>query len=155
MSEILKITNRDLIKLDQALKCLDCSRAGKDEVIPFEFDARVSWSLAKNSVLVERAKLAFDRAIRQQSKQCGLTPGDSIRVGPGDNPDPELVRKFAAFEETADVLKDQETEISGLIFISLKDLLTKPSNSDGKQGKNPIPQSVIIGLVPIIKGDAP
>lgn len=148
MGDTLKITNRALVKLDEALYCLDASRTGKDEVVPFVFSPKVSWALAKNAVLVERAKLAFDKAVRAQAKTLKIAPGESIKAG--EEVSPEKRERFAAFTDAIEELRDQEVEISGLIYIKLEDLIEQPAAGDAKAKQNTIPQSVRNKLVPII-----
>lgn len=151
MGSTVKFTNRALLRLHEALNSLDGSKTGKDELIPFEFTAKVSWNLAKNQVIVERAKLIFDKALRQQAAQAGVKPGESIRVGPDEKPDPVRLQKFAKLQDAIEEMKDQSVDLSGLIFVTLDDLLSGPVDADGNKKHNPIPQSVRAGLVPIIK----
>ena len=153
VAHTIKISNRALLKLHEALNSLDGSKTGKDEVIPFEFTMDVSWRLSTNAVIVERAKLAFDRALRMVAKQVGLRPGESLHVANNENPDAAKVakiEKFGQFTELSEELKDKEVDIPGILLIKLEELLNRPSSADGKVLKNPIPQGVRNGLVPII-----
>lgn len=154
MGQTLKLTNRDLVKLDNALRSLDGSKQGKDEIMPFEFAPAVSWKLSKNAVIVERAKLAYDKAVRMQARQLGILPGESITVGGDKAPDAEKLAKFLKHDAIVEELKDQETEITGILCITLDELLKKPADGEGKVKTNPIPQSVRNGLVPIITEEA-
>ena len=146
MSAPLKISNRDLLKLNEALGRLDGSKTGKDEIIPFEFTPEVSWKLAKNAVITGRAVLAYEKAVKQQAVQIGIKPGESITVGGTEKPDEAKLEKFLRLDEAKETLKDQEQDLSGILLITLAELLAR---TDGKS--NPIPQSVRTGLVPIIE----
>ena len=66
MPETVTLPVRDLLKLHSALNSLDGAKTGKDEVIPFEFSPQVSWNLVKNTTIVERAKIDFDKAVRSR-----------------------------------------------------------------------------------------
>lgn len=154
MSETLNLPLRDWLRINEALNCLDASKRGTDEIVPFEFSAEVSWRLAKNACILERLKTTFGKRMRQIAAQSGLKPGESISVGGGEVPDMERLGRFAKFQDLVEEAKDVEEEVSGLLFVTLDELLTKPAGPDGKVGRNPIPQSVRNKLVPIIREGA-
>lgn len=143
------IINRDLLRLHEALNSLDGVREGKDNLIQFDFKMSVSWALTVNATLVEQAKVAFDRQVRKLAKDCGITPGETITRGEAVSPD--KAARFQRLNDAIEELKDEQTEVNGLVQLRLEDILFRPASGDRKEGINPLPQSVRNGLVPIIK----
>ncbi len=151
MGQSIEVLNRVMVKLHNSLSSLDGSKQGKDEIVPFEFAQTVSWNLTKNAVIVERAKIAYDREVRKKAREFGIMPGESIEINGKEAPNPEKLAKFLKHDAAVEELKDLTVTLDGLLFITLDELLNKPANADGKVLKNPIPQSVRNGLAPIIK----
>lgn len=151
MGTTLKLTNRAVLKLYDALTSLDGTKEKKDEMVIFEFARGVSWNLSKNTVIVERAKLTIDKEIRKLALGFGIKPGESVMVGGSKEPDEAKLSKFLKHQEAVEELKDLESTLDGIVCITLDELLNRPANGDGKVLTNLIPQSVRNGLVPIIK----
>ncbi len=151
MAETLKLPLRDVLTLCEALSSLDGSRQGKDEINIFEFEPKVSWALAKNAGIVAPHKVAFEKACRQQAKQARVAPGESIKAG--EEVPLEKRERFDQLTEAIETLKDEPTELSGILFLKLADLRNKPKDKDGDVGRNAIPQSVINKLAPLIRED--
>lgn len=148
MGEKINVTNEDLIKLHNALNfSLDGLKRGKEEAVTFEFTPEIRWNLAKNAGIVGRAKKDYDRAFRSICAANKILPGEKLTEANRD-------RVLKVNEEDA-VLKDKEAILEGILYVTTKDLFNEREEKDEegskRKVKNEIPQSVLVGLLPIIK----
>jgi hypothetical protein len=142
MGSTLKMSVRSAVKVAEGLDQLDGAKTdGKDGVVMFRFSPKISFNLSKNAVLFEREKIAFEKTQRRLAREAGVVLGEEIT-------DKNRAAIFA-FHEALEAAKDADTEISGVLCLRLADLLDQPVS----EKKNPIPQSVLNKLVPIIQED--
>lgn len=148
MASKLTITNRDLLKLQVGLNSLDAVKTGKeDEIRLFEFSRKVKWNLTKNTIIVNRAKEAYDLLERQTEKKNGVFKGMKMTD--------ETAKKVAEHVAEMEDYKDQEIDLEGILLIKLSDLLARPLLDDKKpRPDNEIPQSTLTQLVPIIEEES-
>lgn len=147
MPETIEIHTDDMIRLSLALnQQLDGIRRGKDILEPFCFAPQIRWNLAKNGVILERAKKTYDAAFRKICTECKVIPGDKLTDA---NRQGFIELRAKEAEQLALPVK-----IEGLLFIRLSDLMNEREEMvDDKKVKvrNEIPQSTLIALSPIIQ----
>lgn len=146
MPESLKITYRELLALHTGLNGLDGARSGKEEITPFEFDIATRLLLLRASADIMRQKVVFDILDRKTAEECGVYDGMEKTDA--------NAKKLDAYQRKVEEAKDQSTDIS-VEKIALSALLNKPLTDDEKRRgasprQNPIPQSVINRLFPIL-----
>ncbi len=147
MSDPFTITNRQLLELEIGLRQLDAVREGKDQVVALVFDPKTIYRLMKNSVVVEREKVGFDRADRAAAKTAGYFAGMQANEA--------NARKADDYQRARAELLDQEVELTGILKIKLESLLTRPIEDPKVKPKlNAVPQSVINRLAPILEDEA-
>lgn len=143
MAEKLNITNRQLLDLRRGLKSLDAVKAGKDgEIVPLEFDIKTRSRLMTAAVKIEPHALAYDKLDRAISLETGVYEGMEKTDANG--------LRLDGYRRKIEELLDQPVEIDGILFVTLSDILNRPPGIDGKRAANPVPQSVLIKLAPII-----
>lgn len=141
------MTNRQLLELELGLRQLDAIRGGeeKEKFVAIEFDAKTSYRLMRNRVFIEPAKMAFDKADRAAAKDAGYYEGMSVND--------ENAKKADAYQQRRADLLDEEIEVDGLMLVTVENLLNRPEEDPKtkKPKRNPVPQSVIARLAPILK----
>lgn len=147
MAEALKLRYRDLLRLHSALNSLDGIRTGKEELVVFEFSTNVKWNISKNTVILNRAREEYDHRERHAMKEHGVFDGMDKNSA--------NMMKLAAWNEEMEEHKDREVELLGVLLFSRADLLTRPPGEDRKpRPDNPIPNSVLTGLAPLLKDES-
>jgi hypothetical protein len=143
VAEKLNITNRQLLDLRRGLNSLDAVKAGKDgEVIPLEFEIKTRARLMTNAVRFEPHALAYDKLDRAIALEAGVYEGMEKTAANG--------QRLDVYRRKIEELLDQPVEVDGVLFVRMSDLLSRPPGADGKRATNPVPQSVLIKLAPII-----
>ncbi len=141
-----KITNRELRKLHQGLSSLDGIRQGSNEVIGFVFDSKTKLALMHNTIAVERAKEALDRVEQKSLKEKGIYDGVERT--------PETIKKLGEHMQMIETLNDEIVDLAGLREIKASEILNQPQCDAKAPCKcNPIPQSVLTQLRPILVDD--
>jgi len=153
MAEKIKVLVDVMLKLANALNSgLDGVRKGKDTIEPFVFEYKVGWNLAKNADILESHRRTHNKLTAALLKKHKLVSGEKLNEANRD-------RIIAMSTEDADN-RSREIEISGILFVSIKDLFNEREETievDGESKtvkvKNNIPQSVLTALMPIIKSE--
>jgi hypothetical protein len=146
MSEPLKISVRELLKLHTALNALDGIRPSADNTVIFEFEPQVKWNLTKNAVIVERHKEEHDKAVRKLMQDRKLVSGDKV-----NDQNRAAILEMQALDEVA---KDSPVELPGILRVKLTSLFNKRKDKDCKADVvNLIPPSVLKGMSSIIDDD--
>jgi len=135
MAEKLILSNRAILKIHTGLRNLDgvASEAGK--ITRFDFDENVTWNIAKNIVLVERALEAYERARKSLLAKHAIVEGVQHQITE------ENAGKYATFMEEIEKLKDKQVEITGVLKLKKTEL---------KEGGLNVP-SIFADLMEIIK----
>lgn len=107
MSDSIKLTNRQILKIRDGLKSLDGIEGKGGEIIRFDFDTGLSWNITKNTVLIERAAETYDRERQKLMRKHGVTPGEQVTAANAE--------KVARWGEELDALKDATQDVSGLL----------------------------------------
>jgi hypothetical protein len=146
-----RLNKRRLKDLLVGLMSLDGVRTGKDELVAFEFSRGTHSTLAEVYVAVERALMAFNVFDRACQKRHGVYDGMPTTS--------ENAAKLAAYTDEIEAEKDAEVKLPDFPRIKLSELLTRPAAPGDRPGRapanNPIPQSVLNRLWPIIDDDRP
>lgn len=145
MAETMKFKIRAVLEIAAALKRLDGVVRGR-EPEPFEFAPKVIWNLAKNGTIFDREVEVYNKALRAAAAEAKIYEGDSLS--------PANAHKFAGYKDKLEEMKDQDVEVPGVLTIKLSDLLGRPASTASKIKTNPIPASVLTGLMPIIEEDS-
>jgi hypothetical protein len=144
MSATVAFTVRTVLDLSRALNSLDAVKVGKDEIVALEFTGATRAKIMANVVAMDPIKLAHEATDRALAKQHG------VFAGMGDSP--ENFAKADAYRRAVEEALDFLREIS-IERIHLSALLNRPG--DGKTIKlNPVPQSLLNRLAPILEFDA-
>lgn len=143
MGETIKVTNAALDGLVSALNSLDGIKLTGGIQEAFEFADDVQWNLSKNAVICERAKDFHKRGLSDAMKKHKIVQGEQLTE---ENRD-----RMVALQAEVDGLDTREVELTGILFVTLAELRTKPPAGDRKAGKNLIPISVLKRLNPIIR----
>lgn len=147
MAEKLTLPMRKVLELRRGLNSLDAVKAGKEgEVVPLDFDPKTRYRLMKNAAIVEREALIFDKMDRGFAEQSGAYDGMEKNDA--------NAAKMDAYKRKLEEALDQNVDLDGLLFVRMEDLLFRPLPSDAKptdkRKSNPVPQSVLHKLMPII-----
>lgn len=146
MAEKLNLTLRDVQRLRRSLNSLDAIKSDVDgRVVHLDFTMPVRVALMQNAAAVEREGLMIDRLDRELAGEVGVFDGMEKTDANG--------RLLDAYRRKLETMLDQPVEIE-LTRVTLTALLTR-SGADPKkpQQLNPIPQSVLYGLAPMIAED--
>lgn len=133
MSDPLSLTNREIVKLHEALVALDGLPDRDGTVIRFKFDTKTIAALAKNRVIVERASEFYQRGRKTLGAQLGVV--DRMKLSENN------AASVATFIHETENLLDESHSLEGLVKVALADLL---------KHDNQIPPGVIANLMPLI-----
>jgi hypothetical protein len=142
MAEPVKLTRRQLLELSQGLKQLDAIRENEKDLVPLQFDSKVSYRLMRTSAAVEREKALFEKLDRQAAKDAGFFEGLAANE--------ENAKKADAYHHKRADLLDEEVSLEGVMLVSVDQLLIRPEDFK-KSKRNPVPQSVLNRLAPILE----
>lgn len=162
MAETLRIANWVLLRLEEGLRQLDAVREDKDKLVGFEFETKPSYRLMRGSVAALRAKAAFDMADQRLRATHEVYEGMLISYPPDTKPTADQLdaaaanaKKVDAYQRARAVLLNQEADVDGALMMTLDQLFNRPESDPKKTARrNPIPQSVIAKLAPIIEEEA-
>jgi hypothetical protein len=151
VAQELTLTNRQLLALRSGLNSLDAIKNGKDgEFIPLEFESVIRNRLMRAEAVVASAALVYDKTDRKLAEEAGVFDGMDRNDANG--------RKMDAYKRKIEAVLDEEVKLVGIVRIKLHELLHKPLGHDQKPNDrarlNPIPQSVLYKLAPIIEEEA-
>lgn len=157
MADSVTLTRRRLLEVSQGQKQLDAIRENDKEFIQLQFDSKVAYRLMRTSVVVEREKALFDKLDRMAAQEAGFY--EHMQVIPSNDAGPEEramcdanARKADAYQRARAELLDEEVTIDGVMLVSVKQLLERPEEDrKTKSRRNPVPQSVINKLAPILQ----
>ncbi len=146
MAEKLNLTLRVVQRLRRSLNCLDAIKSDVDgRVTHLDFSMPVRVALMRNAAAVEVAGLVVDRLDRELAEEIGVFEGMEKNDANG--------RLMDVYRRKLETLLDQTTDVE-LVTVKLGDLLTRSGADPKKPAQlNPIPQSVLYGLAPIIAED--
>lgn len=143
MAEPLTVSNRALAALLRGLGSLDAIREGEC-LVGFEFAKDVKWLLMVAAVEAERAFEPYRRMDRKTASKFDIFDGMESS--------PENARHLSQYNAEMETLRDQEVTIDKMPRFKLDELLNRPCCDDKKVGRmNPIPQSVLVNLAPILE----
>lgn len=131
----LTLSNREILNLKEGLSSLDgvIDKAGSNtEVTRFTFDDKLTWNIAKDLDIVERATLLYQKARRSTAAKLGVIDGMKVTQ--------ENAASVAKYQEEEDKLQDKTQDLTGVLKLSRKEL----------QSGNKIPPSVLKNLMPIL-----
>lgn len=128
-----ELTNREILKLAEGLAGLDGCVGDGGKVTRFKFDAETAWRVALDTEIVGRAKLAYERRLKQLGAEHGVVEGMGLT--------PANAAAVAAYIAAQDALLDQKQPVTGLHTYQRSVL----------QEKNPIPPSVLAALLPLLE----
>lgn len=155
VAETVTVTRRQLIELSQGLKQLDFIRENEKELVPLQFDQKVSYRLMRSSVVIERERALFDKLDRTAAKDAGFY--EHMQVIPSKDAGPaeraacdENARKADAYQQKRADLLDEEVKLEGVMLVTVEQLLVRPEEFK-KSKRNPVPQSVLNRLAPIVE----
>jgi len=134
MSPKVSLTNRDIVKLQKALKALDGVVDGK-ELRRFDYSTETRWLIIKAQFIIDRAKDLFELANDNFFKESGLVEGEPI----SDNNREKILQFQRAQKELERQVQDLE-----LPMVGAKQL-------EEKNQKFRIPPSVMVDLWPILE----
>ncbi len=148
MADAITITFRQLLDLSVGLKQLDAIKESDKEFVPIAFDSKVSYRLMRTSEVVEKDRARFEKLDREAARAAGFFEGMTAKHVDG-TPHEENAQKADAYQHRRANLLDQEVKLEGVFFVTIEQLLGRPEEYK-KSKRNPIPQSVISRLAPII-----
>jgi hypothetical protein len=131
----LTLTNRELLNLHEGLSALDgvVDKAGQNtELTRFTFDDKLSWNIAKNADLVERATIVYQKARKKEAARLAVVPGMKVTV--------ENAAAVSKYQEEEEKLLDKTQDLTGVLKLSRREL----------QNGNKIPPSTLKNLMPIL-----
>jgi hypothetical protein len=131
----LTLSNREILNLHEGLSALDgvVDRAGSNtEVTRFTFDDKLSWNIAKNLDIVERATVLYQKARKSAAGKLGVVPGMKVT--------PENAANVAKYQEAEDALLEKTQDLVGTLRLTRSQL----------QSGNKIPPSVLKNLMPLL-----
>lgn len=131
----LEPSNREILNLHQGLSSLDgvVDKAGQNtEVTRFTFDDKLSWNIAKDADIVERATVVYRKALKSLAARHGVVPGMKVT--------PENAASVAKYQEAEELLLDKTQPLPGILKLSRQEL----------QNGNKIPPGVLKNLMPIL-----
>ncbi len=151
MAEPIDITIRDLLILRRGLNSLDAVKSGKEgEIELLEFGPLTRRKLMRASMAVETEARLHEQWERDTQKKFGVYHGMAV-----NDANAKLIDEYKRVE--AEALGESVT-LAGVTRIKLDDLCYKPLALNAKAGDkpvlNPIQQSVLHALWPIIEEDA-
>lgn len=145
VGDTITLTRRQLLELSQGLKQLDAIRENEKDLVPLAFDTKVSYRLMRSSVVVEREKALFDKLDRQAAKDAGFFEGMAAND--------ESAKKADEYNRRRADILDEEVKIEGVMLVSVEQLLSRPEEFK-KSKRNPVPQSVLNRLAPILEEES-
>lgn len=145
MAETIEITRRQLLELSRGSQQLDAIRESEKDLVPLLFDHKVAYRLMRNSTVVEREVAIFNKLDRDAAKACGFYENMVVND--------ENARKADEYQRKRAELLDETVKLEGIFLIKIEELLNRPEEFK-KSKRNPVPQSVLARLAPIIaEGD--
>lgn len=133
MSDLLTLTNRQIIKLRDGLMSLDGIAGRPNEVIRFEFDTQLSWNIAKNAGIINRAFDLYEAERNKISRDMRVQPGLPVNEANSD--------RVAAWSEKIETLKELQQEFRGLLKLKRAEL----------QKGNKIPPGILANLMELLE----
>jgi hypothetical protein len=140
MAEIV-LPFRVLIELERGLAQLDAVREGEKELNPICFETAVSYTLLRNAEAIAKEIALFNKLDRDAAAALKFFDGMPVT--------PENSAIAAAYQSKRAELLDTEAKVE-LTRVKLDDLLKRPEEIK-KSKRNPIPQSVLNRLAPMIE----
>ncbi len=141
MPDAVTITFRQLIDLERGLSQLDAIRENEKELVPLMFETNVSYRLMRDAEVVAKDRARFDKLDRQAAKDAGFFEGMTAN-------DVNAAKADAYQRARAEIL---DTEITvELATVTIEELVNRPEEFK-KSKRNPVPQSVLARLAPIIE----
>ena len=144
MSDTITLPVRRILELYRALNSLDAVKQGHDEIVPLEFSGLVRAKIVANCVTLDPLVRAHETTDRLLSKQHGVIVDQK-----GDTPD--SAQAMDAYLRSVHEALDLQRDVA-LERIRLVDILRRPGDPKN-QKLNPVPQSVINRLAPILDFD--
>jgi hypothetical protein len=149
MPQSIKLTNRQLIALERGLQNTTGLFVSKTEILPYDFDTKVVYAMARDIIAVTSAIEAYNKAFRTIVRAAGYADNERLEINS------ETSKKVAEYQDKIEALKDLEITLDGILLCDLSKVQMKPPGDDKKVKKNPIPPATIADLWPIIKDDTP
>lgn len=109
MAETIKLTNRDLQKLNEGIVALDGIADASGGVTRFDLGVDLSWNVAKIRTIVERANEAFNRAKKSLAAQNGVVERQRVTA--------ENAPAVAKYIDDVEALLDKEVELTGILLL--------------------------------------
>jgi hypothetical protein len=128
MAEAITLECVDLQAMSAAFKKLEGTKEKN-----YDIDHDVAWNLAKNETLIDRELKTFSRLRAGIFRKHNITPGMQYGI--------DREKDFSDCMLEIEQLEEKKIEISGILFISRKEL----------QKKQQIPPPVMSALMPILK----
>ncbi len=147
--EVITLSFRQLIELSTGLKQLDAIKESDKDVVPLAFDFTTSYRLMRNSIVVERERAIFEKMDREAAKAAGFFDGMAAKNADG-SANEENAKKADDYQHRRANLLDGEVKLDGIMPVTVEQLLTRPEEFK-KSKRNPVPQSVIHRLAPILE----
>lgn len=128
-----ELTNREIVRLAEGLRGLDGVVESAGKLRRFDFDDNLTWDIAKNSDIVERAAKLYERARKRLAAGFEIVEGVSLT--------PQNAPAVAAYLDGNEELLDKTQTLIGLVRFNRKTL----------QSGNKIPPSIFAALMPILE----
>jgi hypothetical protein len=128
-----ELTNREIVRLAEGLRGLDGVVESAGKLRRFDFDDNLTWDIAKNSDIVERAAKLYERARKKLAAGLEVVEGQGVT--------PQNAAAVAAFIAGNEELLDKTQTLAGLTRLNRKTL----------QSGNKIPPSIFAALMPILE----
>ncbi len=137
----LTIAFRQLIELESGLRQLDAIRESEDALVPLMFETKVSYKLMRTAEVVAKERSRFDKLDRQAAKDAGYFDGMTANEA--------NAAKADSYQRKRAEILDTEIKVE-LATLKIEELLNRPEEFK-KSKRNPVPQSVLARLAPIIE----
>lgn len=141
MAEAVTVTFRQLLEMERALAQLDAIRESEKEFVPIQFDTKTSYRLMRNAEAVAKERARFDKLDREAAKSAGFVEGMAAND--------ENAKKCDDYQHRRGALLDNEIKVE-LVRLKIEELLNRPEEYK-KSKRNPVPQSVLNRLAPMIE----
>lgn len=123
----IKLSNRQIIRIRDGLKSLDGVSGKPGEVIRFDFDLSVSWSITQNVVAIDRAYQLYEIENNKLMRKFGIATGEPITE--------KNAGKVMEWNEKLEELKDKTQDLVGLVKLRRLELMKAGNIPPGVIGK--------------------
>lgn len=116
MAEPVKtLTNREIVKLCDGLRCLDGVSNEAQKIERYDFDENIGWDISKDRDKLEHAEVVYNKHKAALAARLGVV--EKMRLTD------ENCAAVAQFVDQNETLLDKTQDITGLLKLSRKGLL--------------------------------